>query len=738
MRIQTKLQFLLLLVLGIFGAGLWQLKYSETKRADLILQDRINEKKLSLERILDLTGLTLKTFANDYSDWDEMAQFVQNGEQAWAIETLDLDTLASFRANALWVYKPDSSLAYSTTNLEIKDLEDLPVPQSALHEIVTHGERSHFFVNSANGPIEVRGSPIYFSSTIKRNKNKNVQGYYFVGVAWNQSYTLYLSKLLESEIIVHPATYQADMEAKQGIKNGFFSFTRSLNGWDGKPMMQIVVRTESPILLQLEKSFDRHFALLIVFASTILFLLYITLWKWITQPLKHISESLRNQNTNALKEIQNDRSEFGDLKKLIQDFFKQKSDLQDEINHRKEMEVSRFRLEEQLRQSQKMEAIGLLAGGVAHDFNNILMAIIGYSDLLRLKLPTKDPLLQDAEQIHKSAQQGASLTRQLLAFSRQQVIEPKVFNLNSVLKDLEYMLPRLIGAHIEVSLQLEPKLGSLKADAGQLEQVMMNLVLNARDAMPLGGKLVIQTSNLTLDREHALDHDEIPSGHYVQLSVTDNGCGMDEETKSRIFDPFFTTKEIGKGTGLGLSTVYGIVKQSGGHIGVTSAPGQGSTFFLCFPRVDEPVRIIPSSGIYNRSSGSETILLVDDNELVRTAIKSILEISGYKVLVARQSAEAIELSNSCQETIHLLITDIVMPQMSGRKLAEFIVLHRPLIKTLFMSGYTGDETITQGTAFLQKPVTMKALLQKIQELLDSNTESRSIAELESLSVTRIQ
>jgi PAS domain S-box-containing protein len=383
-------------------------------------------------------------------------------------------------------------------------------------------------------------------------------------------------------------------------------------------------------------------------------------------------------------------------------------------------------LEDQLRQAQKMEAIGQLAGGVAHDFNNLLTIILGYSDvLLGGEQLATDPRGEMLGQIRKAAERAALLTRQLLAFSRKQLLEPRILNLNESVTEMEKMLRRLIGEDIQIRTVLGKELDRISADPGQIEQVVMNLVVNARDAMPSGGELCIETANAELDPAYAQSHAELKAGHYVMLAITDSGCGMDDATKARIFEPFFTTKEQGKGTGLGLATVYGIVKQSGAHIWVYSEPGQGASFKIYFPAVEhtnqQPRR---SEGRNQPLRGNETILLVEDDEGVRALSRSILEMYGYIVLEASEPTEAIGICQSYEGTIDALLTDVVMPHMNGRRLSELLRPQRPEMKVLFMSGYTDDAVVRQGVLeagvnFVQKPFTPTVLAGKVREVLDT-------------------
>ncbi len=390
-------------------------------------------------------------------------------------------------------------------------------------------------------------------------------------------------------------------------------------------------------------------------------------------------------------------------------------------------------LEEQLRQSQKMEAIGCLAGGIAHDFNNLLTAIIGYSQISiaqldKLNLPgiedTIHPLRENIGEVEKAARRAAALTKQLLAFSRKQLLQPKVMDLNALVMDIEIMLRRLIGEDIEMVTHLDARLGYVKADPGQIEQIIMNLVVNARDAMPEGGRLTIETANVELDEDYAGHHLETKPGSYVMLAVSDTGTGMDKETASRIFEPFFTTKTAGKGTGLGLSTVYGIVRQSGGSIYVYSEQGLGTTFKIYLPRIEGTSQsVVTRVPVAQAVQGSETILLVEDEEAVRRLSRVILQMNGYTVLEAANANEAISICDQHGGRIHLIITDVIMPLMSGRQLTEHLADSWPEMKVLYISGYTDNAIVHHGVlgsgmAFLQKPFAPDVLLRKVREVLD--------------------
>ena len=394
-----------------------------------------------------------------------------------------------------------------------------------------------------------------------------------------------------------------------------------------------------------------------------------------------------------------------------------------ELRERK-LHAALARSEEQLRQAQKMEAVGRLAGGVAHDFNNILSVILSYSELIKAELSPEDPLRSDVEEICKAGKRAADLTRQLLMFSRQQLVEPRVLDLGEVLAGVDKMLQRILGEDVELVTLRSPSLGRVRADAGSIEQVMMNLVVNARDAMPTGGTLTIETSNVFLDEDYAREHFGVRPGPHVMLAVSDTGVGMDKETHAKMFEPFFTTKPKDKGTGLGLSIVFGIVQQCGGSISVHSKPRSGTTFKVFLPCVDAEVEGARRSRPPAALRGSETVLLVEDDEAVRGVARGILQRQGHRVLEARNAEEAIALVERSKDPIHLLLTDVVMPRTSGPELAKALAKIQPRIRVLCMSGYTDDSIVRHGVleggmAYLQKPITSATLTRKVREVLDA-------------------
>jgi signal transduction histidine kinase len=436
--------------------------------------------------------------------------------------------------------------------------------------------------------------------------------------------------------------------------------------------------------------------------------------------VRNISE--RKETEVALRNAQHALEDR--VRERTEELVKANQALRDEIAERKRGEEERRHLEDQLRQAQKMEAVGQLAGGIAHDFNNMLTVITGYSQLLLEGLTRNDPLRVNVQQIQEASGRASALTTQLLAFSRRQVLQPKVLNLNTIVGNIEGMLGSLIGEDITLTTKPFQTPALVEADPGQIEQVIMNLAVNARDAMPKGGQLTIETFAADLHEVPLSSHDRIPPGNYIVLAVSDTGHGMDAKTQARIFEPFFTTKEPGKGTGLGLSTVYGIVTQSSGYLFVYSELEKGTTFKIYLPRVmKDTTAVAPMPAVMLPMHGTETILLAEDEEMVRTWAAGVLRSKGYRVLTARNGKEALRTMEAHAGPLHLLVTDVVMPEMGGRELTERVTSLHPTIKVLYMSGYTDDAVIRHGVlnagaAFLQKPFTPNMLASKVRELLD--------------------
>jgi signal transduction histidine kinase/CheY-like chemotaxis protein len=593
---------------------------------------------------------------------------------------------------------------------------------------------------------EVSLRPIYFGQP----SDNTALGYLAVGHEIEERAAMEFSKIASSEVafqcsgIIVASTLSPSQKSELG--------RQSHGSWNdpGKEPHEIQLGSERyliaavnlpseggpPVSLSVLKSLDKATAFLnalnhillglglisVLAGSALVFLISHTF----TRPLENLVAGVRALEKGDFA-YPLESSGGDEVAEVTAAFLRTRAALQETLNEEK-------RLEEQLRQAHKMEAVGRLAGGIAHDFNNLLTVIRGNSDLLVDREGSDDFHRRCIEQIQKAGARAITMTRQLLAFSRMQVLQPRVLDLNAVVADLGKMLPRLIGEHIEYQFQPGAELAPVKADPGQIEQVILNLAVNARDAMPSGGKLSVQTSNVVMTEADVNRRAPMTPGPYVLLSVNDTGHGMDEQVKAHIFEPFFTTKEIGKGTGLGLATVYGIVKQSGGFIWVQSSPGNGATFEIYLPQaVNEAAEAESEAKSSSFPRGNETVLVVEDEDAVRELTCEFLKRSGYTVLEARDGIDALEVAGRYSGTIHLMLSDMVMPRMGGAELAEKLKAIRPKIKFAFMSGYSeyssyGANQVSPGVSVLQKPFTMASLIERVRESLAENgVEKKSAA-----------
>jgi len=496
----------------------------------------------------------------------------------------------------------------------------------------------------------------------------------------------------------------------------------------GRDALGEIRSTYSTALIERELIASRNGILLFsaVLVLGLLVVVYLVA-KQFTDPIDRLSQAARAMSDGHLdQEIRIEGAQ--ELVSLAQSFIRMRDAIREKMrdlaekNEKLRSEIAQRQvLEGQLLHAQKMEAVGRLAGGIAHDFNNLLTVINGHSDLLLDTLEKESPVARDVELIRRAGQSAAALTRQLLAFSRKQVLQPRVLNLNDLVLSAERMLRRVIGEDIQLATHLGKDLWSVRADPGQMEQLILNLAVNSRGAMPKGGRLTIETGNVVLDESAAQRHLDVRAGPYVMLAMTDTGAGMDAETQARVFEPFFTTK--GQGTGLGLSTVYGIVKQSGGNIWAYSEPGQGTTFKIHFPREEGVPRAEPPAAEpVARGPRSETILVVEDSDMVRSLVSQVLRKAGYSILEARSGEDALRIAGLYEGPIHLLVTDVVMPGMGGRQVADRLTATRPETRVLYVSGYTENAIVHQGVLeagidFLEKPFTPQALEQRVAEVL---------------------
>jgi signal transduction histidine kinase len=729
MKVQTKITLLLLVVTALFVIGLWGFRALDQQKFREIRSNRLVEAKESFDAFLRQDGEPLQVLADYDTTWDQMVQAIQNKNEKWLSENVSSETLLGYKAYAVWIYDRDAKLVYSKNAIPVDPELDksassntvppeLPLPREAFDKLFATESSAHFFVKIDGELMEIRGATVHGSKDYNRQTPQ--QGFFFVGRLWNQKPLEEMSQFSNTRL----GLVFGPEPPREIVEDGLIAFTKTLPGWDGKPAAYLVVRNEMAIVRVLNQSNERLIILVFIFAGVLLLLIYWSVVRWVSHPLRRIMETLNRNDLKPIESLCHADSEFGELARTTQKFFEQRDNLVREMEERRVTQEALRKSEEELRHSQKMEAVGRLAGGVAHDFNNLLTAIIGYAELIATRTSSNSLAKQNAELIGKAGEQAAALTRQLLAFSRKQILQPKVIDLNTLVVEMEKLLRRVIGERFDLQSHPNAKNGRVKADPSQLEQVVLNLGVNARDAMPRGGKLIIRTENITLDRETAPQiASSLRAGDYVVLSVTDTGAGMDAETMSHIFEPFFTTKGPGKGTGLGLATVYGIVRQTGGGISVESEPGKGTTFQIYLPQESRPVEItrtLPAP--VEKSKNFETVLVVEDEDIVRELVCEVLEDQGYNVICAPDGIEALRVAEDYEGEIHLLVTDVIMPHMNGHELAGKLSESRPDMKILYVSGYSDNDIGDHGMLdpryeLLQKPFTPQTLARKIRDVI---------------------
>lgn len=727
MKVQTKIILLLVAVVATFLIGLWSLRVYDRRKFRQIAEERFQERSRSFDNFLAYHSQPLQTLTLDYTAWDQMAMAITRDDQTWFAENVNDATLDSFHTNGIWIYRADGSPAYRLNNLGSEELRELPVPREVFAEIFASAPLAHFFVTTPLGIMEIRAGTVHPSKDFERRSPP--AGYFFAGRLWSKPVLEEMSLFTNNDVRLLNSTARPG-ENYNEEQTGLIAFSRTLRGWDGQPLAHLVVRNESPIVKELNRASERLLISLLLFFLVLLGLLTVSLMRWVSRPLRRTMTSLQRNDPAPVAEMAKASSEFGELARTIEKFFEQRDNLLREMEERRVTEAALRKSEGELRQSQKMEAIGRLAGGIAHDFNNLLTAIIGYADLIQARGAGDALVRQHAALIHKAGEQAAVLTRQLLAFSRKQLLQPRVIDLNQLVVDMEKLLRRVIGERFDLQTKPEAEIGRILADPSQLEQVILNLGVNARDAMPKGGRLTIRTATVHLDSTQARQiSTALSAGDYVELSVADTGAGMSDKTKEKIFEPFFTTKGPGQGTGLGLATVYGIVRQSGGGIAVESALGKGSTFRIYFPLETRPIEERkPSAPAVEKMARSETVLVVEDEEIVRDLVCNVLEEQGYNVLRATDGVEGLRVAEECAAPIDLLVTDVIMPRMNGPELAERLARVRAGVKVLFVSGYSNNDISAHGVRdgeieLLHKPFTPETLARKVRDVIEDRART---------------
>ena len=725
MSVRTTIFLLLLLAATAFVAGLYEVRRIEAEKYELATAELRSTWITEVGEFWKTQGNQLQEMVDGVPAKDGAVAAILDRNTKWAEANWDDSVLRSYGANAIWVYRRDGTLFYSRANTEQADLQKSPLPADAVEKLFARPPLVFFLPLRSSIPgrsrfVEVRGGPVRPPADV--DKQQPSEGYFLAGRIWDDD-ALSAAMLSGKE--------QAQFLSAEQAAPSLFDPNRMvdpipLRDWQGRDVGKLVFSRVDPRVAELDARVDGVFRTLLVGALVLFVVLFLLLDRAVVRPLLRVIKSLNREDLSLLQPLRGQRAEFGQLARLIEQFFAQQTKLVREILEHSAAEKALHESEEMLRHSQKMEAVGRLAGGVAHDFNNLLTAIIGYADLLRRRFAGDAAGRQPAELIHQAGEQAAGLTRQLLAFSRKQLLQPKIIDLNTIVTNLQRLLQRIIGEHIEIICQPGAAPARVKADPGQIEQVIINLGVNARDAMPRGGRLTIRTRNIVVDASNPVP--ELAPGPYVALEVTDTGEGMDGETKARIFEPFFTTKGPGKGTGLGLATVYGIVKQSRGGIVVESARGQGSTFRILLPEEEGPVEVIAmvppaaKTRVYQ-----ESILVVEDEEIVRNLVCEVLRSHGYRVLSTGRGDEALRIVQMEDRDIDLLISDVVMPEMNGMELAHRVREGSPRSRVLFVSGYSEGDMADQGleaVAFqvLQKPFTPDTLARKVREVLDGGGE----------------
>jgi len=734
MRVRTAILLLLLLAGAAFLSGLFTMRRFGEDQFAAAIELRKSDWRKAVVHFLEgqREKLNLLIKQHDSEEADEAPQestlrVLARNDREWAKRVWDDTTrknLRSFDATVVWIFRADGSLFYTLANAEEERLASLPAALESVPNLFAREKPPHFYFALDAGPVdgkhrrvvEVRGLPIRLPNDSEGKTPP--QGYFLAGRIWGGEMLKELPMLSDGDDVV---ILGSEEEIPRETSQSAMQYEEDLRDWKGSNIAKLVITNRSPALATIETQGGALFRALLIGTLALFAVLFFVLLRSIVRPLRMMINALHCEDVKRLEVMGKQKAEFGELARLIVAFFEQQVALTGEMLERIAAEKALRESEEMLRHSQKMEAVGRLAGGVAHDFNNLLTAIIGYADLLRTRLADDAASRQSADLIHQAGEQAAGLTRQLLAFSRKQLLQPRVIDLNRIVTNLHRLLQRIIGEHIEIQTAPEASPACVKADPGQIEQVIVNLGVNARDAMPRGGRLMIRTLNVELGPEAPAG--ELAAGAYIALEVTDTGEGMDEETRKRIFEPFFTTKGPGKGTGLGLATVYGIVRQSQGGIVVESEKGKGSTFRILLPRVDEAVEMADTVAVAApRAAGGETILIVEDEEIVRELVCEILRADGYKVLATDRGSEAARLAGEEKGRIDLLISDVVMPEMNGGEVARCVREVAPRVRVLFVSGYSENDMADQGLealAFqvLQKPFTPSVLAAKVREVL---------------------
>lgn len=846
-KIQNKIIILLTLLSLIMIVGLYLLRTSDENKIKMLLSERQREYAILLDKVIDLKSKGLQTLAFEYTYWDEMVDFVKSGNKKWADATI-VNALPTYNAQAVWVYKQNLSLMYSANSLNATNLLDSWITKDVLKQIVSKASFYHFFILTDYGLMEISGASIHPGVDIERKTPQ--QGYFFVGRLWTDTYLDELSSFLGSNVHLLPLGDDSLHKKEEESKEFVVKNVKVLNGWDGSPIINVCSINEATIAKVLGVQTDTQFTISIIFLIVIIFSISFILFLLVNRPLNIISQSLATSDPNIIKDLQNEKNEFGNLANLVADFFNQKEKLINEISERtkveealrqsekklreivehstnlfyshtpdhvltyvspqsrtffdcepeeaivkwtefvtdnpinqegyimtqRAIETGRTQLqyelellskkgrkiwvevhespvvvngrtvaivgsltnitekkiaeealkqsEERIRQSQKMESIGTLAGGVAHDFNNLLAIIMGHASLLEMIKDKPQKVIQSAEVIKKAVDRGAGLVNQILTFARKTDIRMESVNVKNVIQDLVNLLQQTFSKTIKIVTEFGKNIPPITADHNQIHQALLNISVNARDAMPHGGTLSF-TTNVVNKKELKHFFSEASELLYVCVSIKDTGSGIDEQTRKRIYEPFFTTKDFGKGTGLGLATVYGIMHGHRGFIDVDSKIDIGTTFHLYFPLNPEETKIErrTQETEVEIKGGTETLLVVEDEEMLLELLTKILVGKGYNVLSARDGLEGIDVYAAHKDEITLILTDMGLPKLSGFDMFMKLKKINPDILAIFASGFLEPSMISEAykagaKEFVQKPYEPNNVLKKIRTVID--------------------
>ena len=705
--LQWRLLAVFLILSACYAIGNFYLQSWHRREAAYALEFKVQQNRQFFDRLVELRGNSLYTFTYDYTFWDDMVSFVEDFDSTWAQENL-MESLSTYDADLIWAYDAAFQPVYFGSERGDESLRDPEVLRASYAAVFAKSPFAHFYVATASGLIEIRGATIH--PTADDLRVTAPRGYFFAGRIWDKDYLSELGELINGSVsvVMHPVNDQrADTSHVNG---GTISWQVPMQDWQGHTVAQLSVQTFSPEIDREARTANMLIVFSVMLTLTLLGLIIWVLTNWVALPLRRISSSLAREDITPIRYLSEDRTELGNIMHLIERFLEQKLDLVREIEQRKQAERAREALESQLRRAQRLETIGTLAGGVAHDFNNILTPIMGYADMTLAQLDERSPMRGDVEQIVKAANRARDLVRQILAFSRQAEQERKPIEPRFVFEEALNLLRASVPATIEIRSNLRQECGTVMCDPSQIHQVFMNLCTNAFQAMDEnGGVLDVSLDCVEVDAEFSCLHLNLSVGPYMRLIVSDTGCGMDRATAERIFEPFFTTKPAGKGTGLGLSVAHGIITAHGGGITVYSEPGLGTTFHVYLPTIKNDVASRFTAPAETHA-GTEHVLFVDDEEAIVRMGRDMLERMGYDVTARNVSGEALELFRADPDSFDVVVTDQTMPQMTGDRLAQELLKIRPDIPIVMITGFSNRITDENYQRYGIREFVMKPLI----------------------------